>query len=296
LPIALVMVSVIGLTSSIAFGSLYQFSAVFPVIVNAFLFIGVSLSTFIALFIYLASGFEVHPTPNQLLYYFEFTTLFVLIAIVAFVILLCDPATTYYLTPSIDLEERISFIEAEGGEHFSMKNFGDLKASYSTRIPVHKIIWTTLFSVSLSMAISIIMASFYPDVPNSWGKLFPLPMWLVFAGFVGDLLGRECSLFMKHLVRTPRRLLFVTTLRVVVLIGYFIYIYAVSYKNNWVPIAIVLLQSFLGGFSTTAAYSLGSAAVDLSSKSHAVTLTTSALMGGVFVGVLISLICLLVKS
>lgn len=58
--------------------------------------------------------------------------------------LLCTSATSYYLTPSIgklgnrpnvvDLEERISFIEAEGGEHFSMKNFGD-KNTYDTKIP-----------------------------------------------------------------------------------------------------------------------------------------------------------------
>lgn len=77
------------------------------------------------------------------------------------------------------------------------------------------------------------------------------------------------------------------------------------YKNNFIIMALVLVQSFLGGLSTNFAFALATAAVDVNSKSSAITLTTGmilanyiislgALIGGVTLGLIVSLVCLFV--
>jgi len=253
---------------------------------------GTFFSAIIALIIFYSAGLEVHPTPNELFSYFVSLGGVVLVSIIAFSLLLFSETTTFYLEAQIDSEERTSLIEGEGGEQFSMKNFAE-KGNYATRIPVHKVVGPALLGVLFSNAVSVMAVSLYPAIHNSWNSTFPLAMWLVFIGLIGDTVGRELSLYLKHLVKSARVLLIIVAVRALILLFYLLYIFVPAmYKNNWIVMAIVLIQSIIGGLCTNFAFCLATSAVDMNSKSNALNVVTGALIVGVFVGLLVSIVIL----
>ena len=302
----LLITSIIGCMSAIAYGSFYQISSLMSYggRCPAFFALGYQGSGLIALGLATASQFGTFhdATRGQLWGFFGGACAFEFLALSFFLALLWRSSTFAAAMRARDRwhardnEIRLLAKEALGSPLLRVEAEDSRVSLSSSTSSMRCVLWKTwkcMLALFLTVLGNMSIFPFFAYVPSSTGSKL-LSMMLFYCKTVSDTLGRPLTLGPK-LVRTPNGLLAVAVVRLTFVPIFFVYTFAKSewidgIRSDWIACVSVGIFSMLSGYLNTIAYAMAPTLVDRNEATTSANILNLAFHMAVYIALAISVV------